>query len=158
MGTEIERKFLLSTEDWRGQVSQSQSMVQGYLADGERCSVRVRIAGDQASLNLKGMTIGASRSEFEYPLSIDDGRYMLEHYCPDRQVEKVRHIVDFGGKRWEIDEFGGRNRGLVVAEIELDSEQEQFLRPPWLGEEVTGEPRYYNLMLADEPYQSWLHD
>ena len=157
MAMEIERKFLLASEDWREQAHSSQPIIQGYLADNERGSVRVRLAGEKANLNLKGVTVGASRSEFEYPLSLADGRFMLEHYCADRVVEKVRHLVDFAGKRWEIDEFSGHNLGLFVAEIELDSEHEHFLRPPWLGKEVTGEPRYYNLMLADAPYQSWPH-
>ncbi len=155
MAMEIERKFLLISDAWRDGVLGTERMVQGYLAEGPACSVRVRIAGERADLNLKGITIGASRSEFEYPLPLADGRYMLDHYCGERTVEKLRHYLDFDGRRWEIDEFLGRNAGLVVAEIELEAEEADFRRPPWLGCEVTGDERYYNLMLADRPYGSW---
>ena len=155
MGLEIERKFLLASDAWRDEVLRSERMVQGYLAESPACSVRVRVAGERADLNLKGITIGASRSEFEYPVPLADGRYMLDHYCGERTVEKVRHYLDVDGRCWEIDEFLGRNAGLVVAEIELESEDAEFARPTWLGREVTGDERYYNLMLADRPYGSW---
>lgn len=158
MGVEIERKFLLASDDWRGAVTRVQPMVQGYLAESPGCSIRVRIAGEDASLNLKGITIGASRSEFEYPLPLADGRVMLEQYCAGRTVEKLRHHLDYSGQHWEIDEFLGANAGLLVAEIELESEDQAFPHPPWLGAEVTGDARYYNLMLADRPYASWADD
>lgn len=158
MGVEIERKFLLATDDWRGAVTRVEPMVQGYLAESAGCSVRVRVAGETATLNLKGITIGASRSEFEYPLPLADGRFMLEHYCAGRTVEKRRHHLEHDGHHWEIDEFLGANAGLLVAEIELESEDQAFHRPPWLGAEVTGDPRYYNLMLVDQPYTSWGDD
>jgi adenylate cyclase len=155
VGVEIERKFLLASESWRDSVLRTERMIQGYLAESPSCSVRVRVTGDRADLNLKGITVGARRSEFEYPLPLADGQYMLDHYCGERMVEKLRHYVDFGGRRWEIDEFLGRNAGLLVAELELASEAEEFARPPWLGREVTGDARYYNLMLADRPFGSW---
>ncbi|MGB5623544.1 MAG: CYTH domain-containing protein [Gammaproteobacteria bacterium] len=158
MAIEIERKFLLAADDWRAAVTRVETMVQGYLAESPGCSVRVRVAGEDASLNLKGITIGASRSEFEYPLPLADGRFMLEHYCSGRTVEKRRHHLEYGGQHWEIDEFLGANAGLVVAEIELESEDQSFAQPQWLGAEVTGDARYYNLMLADRPYRSWADD
>jgi adenylate cyclase len=155
MGIEVERKFLLRDEGWRGEIVRSQPMVQGYVALTERCSVRVRIAGEQATLNFKGLTIGVRRSEFEYGIPLADARAMIEEYCGDEHIEKVRHLVDHEGHRWEIDEFAGANAGLVVAELELEHEDEPYARPAWLGEEVTGDVRYYNIALVERPYGTW---
>ena len=155
MGLEIERKFLLVTPAWRDEVVASKPIVQGYIALTESCSIRVRVAGTEATLNFKGLTIGMKRSEFEYPIPLDDARAMLEEYCGDRRIEKRRHLVDHAGHRWEIDEFEGANAGLVVAEVELASEDETFERPGWLGEEVTEDLRYYNIALVERPYGSW---
>lgn len=130
-------------------------MVQGYLAGGARASVRVRIAGDRAWLNVKGGGYVASRQEFEYAIPVDDAREMLESLCDGPLVEKTRHFVPHGGLEWEVDEFHGRNEGLVVAELELDREGQPFDRPPWLGPEVTHLPRYYNVRLVEHPYSEW---
>ena len=153
MGVEIERKFLLRGEAWRAQAGDRTRMVQGYLG-GESCSVRVRIEGSVAFLNIKSREAGPRRLEFEYPLPLADAEFMLQRFCPQR-VEKWRHRVEAGPHVWEIDEFLGANAGLVVAELELDSADEAFVRPAWLGEEVTDSPRYYNLALAGRPYSQW---
>ena len=155
MGVEIERKFLVADDSWRTEVVRSTELRQGYLALTERCSVRVRIAGDKANLNFKGLTVGIRRSEFEYPVPLEDAEAMLEEYCGADVIEKQRHLVDHAGHRWEVDEFAGENAGLVVAELELDSEDEAFEPPAWLGEEVTGDVRYYNVALVQNPYGSW---
>ncbi len=155
MGVEIERKFLVAGDGWRQEVVSSKTLRQGYLALTERCSVRVRIAGDDANLNFKGLTIGIRRSEFEYPIPLADAEAMLEDYCGANVIDKRRHLVDHAGHRGEIDEFAGENAGLVVAELELESEDEAFERPDWLGEEVTGDIRYYNVALVQHPYRSW---
>ena len=155
MAIEIERKFLVNGDAWQAQVESSVAMIQGYLAETESCSVRVRLAGDAASLNFKGLTIGARRTEFEYPVPAEDAEQMLDLYCGTRLVEKTRHYLRFRDRTWEIDEFSGANAGLVVAEVELDSEEQEFARPEWLGREVTQEPRYYNIRLVEHPYSEW---
>ncbi|HEX7815007.1 CYTH domain-containing protein [Dyella sp.] len=161
MGVEIERKFLLVNDDWRGSVSHSQSMAQGYLVGAaaiERgdalASVRVRLAGNLAWLNIKSAELGIERAEYEYPLPLDDARQMLARLC-DGVVEKVRHHVDVDGTLFEIDEFTGKNHGLVVAEVELDHADAPFPRPAWLGGEVSSLVRYYNVHLIEYPYSQW---
>lgn len=156
MPREIERKFLLKNDAWRAEVRDSQPMSQGYLASSERSSVRVRIAGSKAWLNIKSGGLVASRLEYEYPVPVDEARELLA-LAEGRLVEKTRHLVARGGKTWEIDEFHGENAGLVVAELELESEGEQFTRPPWLGREVTELRRYYNVCLVEHPYRAWTH-
>jgi Uncharacterized protein conserved in bacteria len=153
---EIERKFLVAGEAWRAQVVDAQEMRQGYLVGtGGRASVRVRIAGDAARLNIKAAVIGAARAEYDYPVPLDEAREILDRLCLGR-VEKRRHKVPAGGGRtWEIDEFFGDNAGLVVAEIEIGSEDEAFAHPDWLGREVTDDARYYNHALALKPYSQW---
>jgi adenylate cyclase len=158
VAVEIERKFLVASAGWRQSVASSVRMVQGYLAETDSCSIRVRLAGDRASLNFKGLTVGARRTEFEYPIPLIDARQMLELYCGDRLIEKVRHYTRHGEHVWEIDEFGGANEGLVVAEVELESEDEAISTPAWLGEEVTHDPRYYNIRLVEQPYSEWTDD
>lgn len=155
MAVEIERKFLVNCDVWRGQVESSVAMVQGYLAETDSCSIRVRLSGDTASLNFKGLTIGARRTEFEYPVPPEDARQMLDLYCGTRLIEKTRHYLRLSDWTWEIDEFNGANAGLVVAEVELDSEDDDFARPEWLGREVTSDPRYYNIRLVECPYSEW---
>jgi adenylate cyclase len=154
MGIEIERKFLLASDAWRAEVERSEAMDQGYLG-GERASVRVRIAGDAACLNIKSKQGGAARLEFEYPLPLADARQLLDELALPGRIAKRRHYVRHGGHLWEIDEFEGDNAGLVVAEIELGSEGEAFVHPPWLGAEVTEDLRYYNAALAQHPYCRW---
>lgn len=158
MAIEIERKFLLASDAWRSEVERSQAMDQGYLG-GERASVRVRIAGEAAFLNIKSRQGGAARLEFEYPLPLDDARQLLDQLALPGRIAKRRHYLHRAGHVWEIDEFEGDNAGLVVAEIELGSEDEAFERPPWLGAEVTDDLRYYNSALAQHPYCRWAeHD
>ncbi len=161
MGIEIERKFLLADDSWRERITRSQRMEQGYLVDAAalqaghaRCSVRVRIAGDAAWLNVKSARQGIERSEFEYPLPLDDARAMLAELCRGR-VSKVRHIVEVEGHAFEVDEFLGDNRGLLVAELELPTVDAMFPRPSWLGREVSDQPRYYNVHLITHPYAQW---
>lgn len=155
MGVEIERKFLVRDESWRVAASPGTRYRQGYLASNPRCSVRVRTGGGQAWLNIKGATVGASRAEFEYPLPLADAQFMLEVLCEASLVDKTRHLVVVGAHTWEVDVFHGANEGLLVAEIELAEVDEAFERPPWAGEEVTGDVRYYNARLAVHPYREW---
>jgi adenylate cyclase len=156
MATEIERKFLVVGDAWRGGISRSEPMVQGYLAGppAARCSLRVRIAGDIAFLNVKSASPGVVRDEYEYAIPPVDARRMLETLAGN-VVAKVRHHVDVGGHLFEVDEFGADNAGLIVAEIELDAVDAGFPRPPWLGPEVSHLVRYYNLHLATHPYARW---
>jgi adenylate cyclase len=155
VGTEIERKFLVRDDDWRAAASPGKRLRQGYLARTAACSVRVRIGGDVAWLNVKSAQPGLTRLEYEYPLPVADAEAMLDSFCPHAPVEKTRYEVSHAGSRWEIDVFEGANAGLVVAEIELADESESFERPAWLGEEVSGERRYYNADLVDHPYSRW---
>ena len=155
MASEIERKFLVRDEEWQRGAGPGATIRQGYIVASEAVSVRVRISGDQAWLNIKGATLGVSRMEFEYPVPVADAGQILEALCIKPLIEKTRHLVDFGGHRWEIDVFEGENHGLVVAEIELDSESERFEKPPWAGEEVSMDPRYYNASLAIRPFRMW---
>jgi len=117
--------------------------------------VRLRVQGDRAWLTIKGKTHGASRTEFEYPIPTADAHAMLEEMCPQGVIDKTRYRIQVGEHVWEVDEFHGDNQGLVVAEVELDSEDQPFERPPWLGEEVTDDPRYYNSALSRTPYGQW---
>lgn len=154
MATEVERKFLVIGDDWRA-IGTATAFRQGYLSTVKERTVRVRVAGDRGTLTIKGVTTGATRSEFEYQIPVGDAQAMLDELCERPIIEKVRHTVGFAGKTWEIDEFGGVNAGLVVAEVELDDERESFERPLWIGDEVTGDPRYYNANLIEHPYSRW---
>jgi adenylate cyclase len=152
MGIEIERKFLVVGEAWRQ--GEGTMYEQGYLNRDPERTVRVRIAGERAFLTIKGRSRGATRSEFEYEISKNDaGQLLLLSDGPI--VRKVRRIVEHAGTRWEVDEFSGDNAGLVLAEIELEAEDAPFARPPWLGREVTEDPRYYNSSLATNPFRNW---
>jgi CYTH domain-containing protein len=154
MAQEIERKFLLAGDGWRG-LAVGVEYRQGYLCAAKERSVRVRIAGDRGYLTVKGATVGASRSEYEYEIPLTDARAMLEDLCPQPQIEKKRYAIAHQGFVWEVDEFFGLNQGLIVAEIELEDENQPFTRPDWIGEEVTGDARYYNAALCAHPYSSW---
>ena len=161
MGIEIERKFLLAGDGWQAQVVKSVRMAQGYINDmaamregRQNASVRVRIAGDGAFLNLKSRELGSTRQEFDYPIPVADAEALLA-LCVGGRIDKVRHYVQHAGHTWEVDEFAGDNAGLVVAELELASADEAFERPAWLGREVTEELCYYNLALAERPYSRW---
>lgn len=155
MGIEVERKFLLTSDIWRSTIHASIAMRQGYLSNEQSCSVRVRTSSDRAWLNIKSVTVGAQRQEFEYGIPLVDGNQILDTLSRKPLIEKMRHIVEFGKHFWEIDEFTGDNTGLIVAEIELGSPDESFEKPPWLGEEVTFEARYYNTNLSNSPYKDW---
>ncbi len=155
MAAEIERKFLVTDERWREQVERSEVMRQGYFGGTEKASLRVRLSGDRAWLNIKSATLGISRMEYEYAIPAEDAREMLDQLCRTPLIEKTRHYVRHGDHLWEIDEFYGDNAGLVVAELELESVDEHYEQPPWLGEEVSDDPRYYNVNLARHPYRRW---
>lgn len=155
MGIEIERKFLTLSEGWKSQTVRSVSIRQGYLARGPEASVRVRVAGDQAWITIKGRSSGISRTEFEYPVPLEDAEQLLEHHCPGRHIEKRRHWVPNAEHTWEVDVFEGANRGLVMAEIELQHVDEAFVLPDWVGMEVSDDPRYFNAYLAEHPYREW---
>jgi adenylate cyclase len=154
MPREIERKFLLMGDAWRSHVRESRRMSQGYLASAGQLSVRVRIAAPEAWLNIKAGGLVASRAEYEYAIPLDEARELLA-LAQTPLIEKTRHLVEHGGTIWEIDEFDGDNAGLVVAEVELDSEDSPFARPTWLGAEVTHLRRYYNVCLVSHPYRAW---
>ncbi|WP_413674122.1 CYTH domain-containing protein [Massilia cellulosiltytica] len=154
MGVEIERKFLLASEGWRGQGIPTR-MRQGYLVADAVRTVRVRIEGERAVITIKGQSTGASRGEWEYEIPVADATELLDGLCEQPQVEKIRHRIEHAGHTWEVDEFLGLNAGLVVAEIELDAEDEAFEKPDWIGREVTGEKRYYNSSLIRMPYAQW---
>jgi adenylate cyclase len=154
MPREIERKFLLKNDAWRALTHRSRRMTQGYLASGGRVSVRVRVAGDDAWLNMKAGGLVASRQEYEYRIPVDEARELLA-LAEGPLIDKTRHYIPHGELEWEIDEFHGDNAGLVVAEIELEREGQEFSRPLWLGTEVTELRRYYNVCLVQHPYRAW---
>jgi len=161
VGIEIERKFRVEDESWRGQVVRSVRMAQGYINDmdalrsgRQNASVRVRIAGDQAFLNLKSRELGRSRQEFDFAIPLADAQALLA-LCVGGLIDKVRHYIPQDDLTWEVDEFAGDNAGLVVAELELPAVDTAFARPSWLGREVTEEQRFYNLALAERAYSRW---
>ena len=155
MGSEIERKFLLRNDEWREEVRDSVRLVQGYLARGPQSAVRIRVKGDKAELNVKHTLDGIERLEFEYQIPLQDAQEMLEKVALRPLIDKTRHHVEHGGHLWEIDEFYGDNAGLIVAEIELESTDESFDMPQWLGDEVSHDPRYYNSNLSELPFNRW---
>jgi len=152
MGIEIERKYLVTGDGWK--IVQPILLRQGYLNTETSRTVRVRIAGANAFLTIKGTTTNVSRQEFEYLIPLEDAQAMLL-LCSDSIVEKQRYTLPVGDVVWEIDEFCGVNKGLVVAEVELESESQAVSLPDWVGEEVSGDARYYNSSLALTPFSSW---
>jgi adenylate cyclase len=154
MGIEIERKFLLAGEGWRG-LGETVLLRQGYLSLDPARVVRVRIEGERAFLTIKGKSQGATRGEWEYPIPVPEAAELLDTLCQAPLIEKYRHRIAFGAHTWEIDEFLGANAGLVVAEIELSSETEAFDKPDWIGAEVTQDARYFNSNLIRHPYSAW---
>ena len=164
MGIEIERKFLVTGDAWRSAAHKVVPMAQGYLnglamvEDGsQKASVRVRIEGETAYLNLKSRERGHTRQEFNYAIPVDEARSLLA-LCVGGLIDKRRHYVNHEGHLWEVDEFLGDNAGLVVAEIELQHADEAFALPDWAGRQVTDALRYYNLALASHPYSQWTED
>ena len=157
MGVEIERKFLVASDGWREQ-GEPTLLRQGYLSLDPARVVRVRIEGDQAFLTIKGRSQGATRGEWEYPIPVAEASELLDTLCQPPLIEKVRRRIPAGAHTWEVDEFLGANAGLVVAEIELVSVEQQFARPAWLGRELTDDRRYYNHHLALHPFRTWADD
>ena len=155
MNTETERKFLVKDDSYKAEAVRSYRITQGYIAHDSGNTVRVRIRDGVGFLTIKGMTSGCSRPEWEIEIPLKDAEDLFA-LCKPGSVDKTRHIIPAeGGRYFEVDEFHGDNEGLVMAEIELGSEDESFLKPAWLGEEVTGDPRYYNSYLSRKPYRYW---
>jgi adenylate cyclase len=148
MSMEIERKFLLRSEGWRPLVCETFEILQGYICSEIEHVTRVRVVGERAWLTIKGSTEGIKRAEFEFEIDVEKAKDMLEIFCKENRIEKLRHLVKYEGHRWEIDEFKGHLEGLVVAELELAREDEEFARPEWLGDEVSHDPKYFNNNLA----------
>lgn len=155
MAVEIERKFLVQNDDWRSHVYEQREIRQGYLANNDRCSVRVRISNQSANINVKSMTLGVSRAEYEYSIPVEEAHELLDTLCQKPLIEKIRYLVKYADKVWEIDEFAGDNQGLIVAEVELESEGELFKLPAWIGSEVSSLERYYNMRLTHYPFKDW---
>jgi adenylate cyclase len=154
VGKEIERKFLVRGDAWR-EGAAGTTYRQGYLSTVKERTVRVRTVGDRGYLTIKGITVGATRSEYEYDIPVEDAQQMLDELCERPLIEKTRFVIAAAGHDWEVDEFAGENAGLIVAEVELASEDEDVALPPWAGEEVTGDPRYYNANLIAHPFSRW---
>jgi adenylate cyclase len=156
MKQEIERKFLVTGDGWRAAAGPGKICCQGYITSGPSgATVRVRLLGGQGFLTIKGPVQGISRPEYEYEIPAADAEYIIENLCEDRLVSKKRYTLEDRGMTWEVDEFSGLNEGLIVAEIELESETQPFERPEWLGSEVTFDSRYINAVLACHPFARW---
>ncbi len=155
MSLEIERKFLVKNELWRDNVVSNTRLQQGYLANQKNASVRIRTGNGKAFLNIKSVTVGIRRLEFEYEIPLDDATEMLQQIAEQPFIDKTRYIVRCGKHEWELDVFEGENRGLVVAELELESEDELFELPDWAGNEVSDDTRYYNVNLIKHPFSQW---
>ena len=153
MGTEIERKFLVVGDGWRG-LAEGTVIRQGYLSTVAQRTVRVRLAGDQAYLTVKGPSVGAARAEFEYEIPIADAEQLWAMF-EGPLIEKIRYRIPAEEVVWEVDEFQGDNAGLLVAECELETADQEFARPEWLGNEVTDDARYYNANLSKQPFKNW---
>lgn len=162
MAREIERKFLVNSDDWKALAFKQTHFAQGYLNDisenSAKSSVRVRIEGEKANMNIKSLEIGLSRDEYEYPIPLEEGKQILQKMAVGPVIEKIRYLVKVGQHTWEIDEFLGANLGLVVAEVEMDSEDEKIEIPSWSGQEVTNISRYYNVSLSKVPFSLWSVD
>jgi adenylate cyclase len=155
MGIEIERKFLVNKEKWSQVTKEKQSLYrQGYIVSDPEKTIRVRLTDTAAFLTIKGLSVGISRTEFEYNIPVADAQQLLDDFC-DSVVSKIRYFITHDNKLWEVDEFLGENEGLMVAEIELESEDESFSLPGWVGKEVTSEKKYSNSNLAKNPYKNW---
>ncbi len=154
MGKEIERKFLIAGDEWR-KLAKGTAYRQGYLSTVKERTVRVRTIDDKGYLTIKGITVGATRAEYEYEVPAADANEMLTNLCEKPLVEKNRYKIKQGELTWEIDEFLGDNLGLTVAEIELTDEAQKFDKPSWIGAEVTGDPKYFNSNLTKNPYSKW---
>lgn len=155
MPREIERKFLVGSNLREALAArEGVDIAQGYLQNNNRVSVRVRIKGNKGYLNIKSSNIGIARDEYEYEIPVEEAKELLEKFCP-KAIIKTRYLIPYAGKTWEVDIFKGPNDGLIIAEIELNSEDETFKKPVWITEEVTQDIRYYNPYLAEHPYREW---
>jgi adenylate cyclase len=154
MGKEIERKFLLKDDSWRS-LAKGKRYRQGYLNSTKERIVRIRTIDDKGFLTIKGMNIGFTRAEFEYDIPIAEAEAMLNDLCEKPLIEKKRYKIESSGLIWEVDEFFGENQGLTMAEVELKSEDQSFEKPAWIGEEVTGDPKYFNSNLIQHPFIKW---
>lgn len=150
---EIERKFVVDVEKWSPK-TKGEQLIQGYLSTDKERVVRVRVMADKAFLTIKGNQKGISRTELEYDIPVNDAQVLLA-MCLDYPIEKVRYKEEIAGKIWEIDVFGGKNKGLVLAEVELESEQEEVFIPNWAKEEVSTNKRYFNAWLSNHPFTVW---
>lgn len=155
MGLEIERKFLVINDQWKDSVISESVLKQGYLSLQANATVRVRVDGHQAFLTVKSATTGISRAEFEYSIPVTDAESMLQQIAEKPFVDKIRYKVKCGDHVWDLDLFHGANLGLVVAEVELDHEQESFEMPAWAGQEVSSDSRYRNTNLVSHPFNQW---
>ena len=159
MGIEIERKFLLKTDDWKSAVTEQHVIKQGYLQSGleasQKSSVRIRTSDDKANINIKSVDLTMVRQEFEYAIPLADAEQMLATLCGDVVISKTRYHIPYGDHLWEVDIFEGENAGLQMAEIELNSLDETFDMPPWIGEEVSDDERFYNIYLLKHPFRMW---
>jgi adenylate cyclase len=153
MALEIERKFLVKEVAWRNE--EGTKYRQGYLNSTKERTVRVRIIDDKGYLTVKGISRGAVRVEYEYEIPGAEAKAMLNDLCEKPLIEKMRYKIEFKGLVWEVDEFFGENQGLIVAEVELESEDQTFTKPEWVGEEVTSDPKYFNANLIHHPYRRW---
>mgnify|MGYP000990321902 CR=1 FL=1 len=154
MNVEIERKFLVANQNWRGQEHRSEKVKQGYFARADGYALRVRVANDKAALTIKGKPEGISRAEFQYEISLEEAKELLEKFCKGRIIEKERFFINYEGFLWELDEYFGENKGLFTAEIELERENIEFPKPEWLGKEVSYDYRYSNQNLAERPMRN----
>jgi CYTH domain-containing protein len=154
MAVEIERKFLVKGDRWRS-LGTGKLYRQGYIDTVKGIAVRVRVAGENGYLTIKGKTDGIAREEFEYPIPIEDAKIMLDTLCDRPLIEKIRYKIYLGNLIWEVDEFLGENQGLILAEVELNHENQTIEFPAWIDREVTGYRRYYNASLVKYPYQQW---
>ncbi len=154
MAIEIERKYLVEGNQWREGAVGSEFR-QGYLSTVKERTVRVRVVGDRGYLTVKGITIDATRTEFEYEIPVAEASKMLDDLCEQPIIEKYRYLIGWEGLTWEIDEFLGANEGLIVAEVELEDAEQAISLPPWAGEDVTDDPRYFNSNLIAHPYSTW---
>jgi adenylate cyclase len=157
MGFEIERKFLVKNDLWRVS-SPGKKFYQGYLSTIPQRTVRIRLDGKKGYLTIKGISRGACRIEYEYPIPIADARDMLDKLCEKPIIEKIRHPIRYKGNIWEVDEFFGENQGLIVAELELTHEDQSFEKPEWIGQEVTQDSKYFNSNLVHHPFSKWQND
>ena len=153
MPEEIERKFLVKGDSWR-KLAQPELFRQGYLAASENCLVRLRTEGNRGVLTIKGKRRGIAGSEFEYEIPVDDAMEMLK-LAISNPVEKIRYKIQYEEHLWEVDVFSGKNEGLIIAEIELKSENQSFLKPRWILDEVSEDRRFYNSYLSKHPFQEW---